>query len=75
MLALERIHTDVYDLRKERIDTIPQLSCEKLGILTLSGEVEILTLRSAIPESGNRDKVRIRVIALVSSLLIILIRG
>ena len=51
-----------------------------MRILTLSGEVGILTLRSGIPELlvrkiGNRDKVRIRVIALVSSLLIILNGG
>ena len=37
----------IYVLRKVRIGTIPELSC---GILTLSGEVGILTLRSAIPE-------------------------
>ena len=49
----------------------------KVRILTLSGEVGILTLRSAIPELLVR-KVGIgtmRVIALVSSLLIILNSG
>ena len=52
----------------------------KVRILILSGEIRILTLRSAFPDLlvrkiGNRDKVRIHVSALVSSLLIILNHG
>ena len=66
---------NVYVLRKVRIGTISGIVLRKVGILTLSGEVGILTLRRAIPELlvckvGIRTKWEYLFVAFVISCLI-----
>ena len=69
----------IYVLRKVRIGTIAELSCAKWDshFVGRSRNTYFAQCNSGIThvQSGNRDKVRIRVIALVSSLLIILNLG
>ena len=64
----------IYVLRKVRIGTIPELSCEKWDshFVGRSRNSYFSQCNSGIAraQSGNREKVRICVIALVNSLLI-----